>query len=204
MIKHKESHMDHGFTQEQWDYIFKKFEGRDAFFIETFELPENLGTVTTELYGPSAGDPPVFEADVHYAPRGERAWKSRMVKRPRRATRFVRVIAGPHSAPCTRCDGFGNWYPDGGLNSITPCECGDGKIKHPCVLYTAYGVTSLDMPASPREPGDIRKQLEEMEAKRPALGYNGEEHDKLYAEIVALREKRSEADAFWAIHALAE
>ncbi len=139
MIKHKESHMDHGFTQEQWDYIFKKFEGRDAFFIETFELPENLGTVTTELYGPSAGDPPVFEADVHYAARGERAWKSRMVKRPRRPTRLVRVIAGPY----------------------------DG---HPCVLFTAYGVTALDMPTSPREPGDIRKQLEEMEAKRPALG----------------------------------
>lgn len=201
--------MDHGFTEEQWAFIFNKYEGRNAFFIDTFELPEDLGTVTTELYGPSCGDAPVAESEVTYEKRGDRAWKSRMVDRPRRPTRFVRVIAGPHTDPCGACDGKGalpvetlhhEWRDE-------PCpECtGTGKgYAYACILYTAYGVTSPDMAAAPREPGDIRREMEKLHEDRAGLHDMSEEYKTIQAKIVALREKRAEADAFWAVHGLAK
>jgi hypothetical protein len=96
MIKHPDSHMDHDITPAQWDYIFSRFAGRSEFLTETLELPEDLGSVANALYGPSCGDPPVFESEVHYVMRGTRAGQSRMIDRPKRATRWVRVIAGPH------------------------------------------------------------------------------------------------------------
>ena len=55
----KKSHTDHGLTVRQMAHLIFRFQKRDGFFIETFELPEHLGTVPAELYGPSAGDPPV-------------------------------------------------------------------------------------------------------------------------------------------------
>lgn len=70
----------------------------------------------------------------------------------------------------------------------------------PCVLYTAFGG-----PLAPQEPGDVRRQLEELERKRGALpdrSPESAEHTAIYAQIVALREKRAAADVFWAEHAL--
>lgn len=208
MQKHTLSHMDHGFTQEQWDYIFTKYADKTAFFIDTFELPEGLGEVTNELYGPSVGDPPVLEADVFYAKRGDRAWTSRMVSRPKRPTRFVRVIAGPHTDPCGGCEGKGT-LPVETLHhewkDETCPECkGSGKgVTYDCILYTAYGVHTLDTPASPREPGDIRKQMEELQAKQAGLYAMSEEYKTLQAQIVACRDKLAESDPYWAQHGLA-
>lgn len=81
----------------------------------------------------------------------------------------------------------------------------------PCVLFTAYGG-----PPAPPEPGDIRAQLEKLEAERREqprvylMGYPDalsdeqlSNADPLYAKILDLRTKRDEADAFWAEHALA-
>lgn len=201
MIKHKESHMDHGFTKEQWDYIFAKYADRTAFFIDTFELPDHLGTVTNELYGPSCGDAPVLESEVAYEKRGDRAWKSRMVDRPKRPTRFVRVIAGPHKDKCPRCNATG--FVVGKMEECDDCNGGYVK-EYACVLYTAYGVHALDAQSSPREPGDIRKEMEALHEKRAGLHDMSEEYKKLQAQIVALRDKRSEADAFWAVHGLAK
>ncbi len=226
MKQHKESHMDHGFTKEQWAYIFGKFVDRTAFFIETIELPGGLGTVTDELYGPSVGDPPVSEADVVYAKRGDRKNTSRLVLKPKRETRFVRVIAGPHEETCTICEGKGEWSPMAKMESghmpgsVIKCEyCTNGVLKHACILYTAYGVRALDTPASPREPGDIRLEMEKLEEVRReyfrALNDNPQPRSEevlaklkaaeqdAHAKIVALRPKRDEADAFWAQHALA-
>lgn len=123
MIKHAESHMDHGFTQEQWDHIFKLFADRTGFFNEVIGLPGNLGTVTNELYGPSCGDPPVPEVEVFYAARGDRAWNSRMTRMPKRPTCFVRVIAGPHDGhPCVLFTAYGVHAPDA---PKSPREPGD-------------------------------------------------------------------------------
>jgi hypothetical protein len=165
MLKHQLSHMDHGFTQDQWSHIFAKYADKKEFFIDTFELPEGLGTVTDELYGPSAGDAPVLESEVHYARRGERAWDSRLVARPMKPTRFVRVIAGPHEEKCSGCGGSGQvlslslmvQFGDG-MHTCPACH-GDKVSKYPCILYTAYGVARLDMPAAPKEPGDLDAQL---------------------------------------------
>lgn len=81
----------------------------EAFFIETIELPPELGDVRCDLYGPAVGLPPVPESEVHYQMRSNRSYESRciLVAYPR-TSRMVTVIAGPH----------------------------DGE---PCVLFTAYG-----------------------------------------------------------------
>lgn len=129
MIRHKDSHLDHGLTPTQIEYILERFAGRDAFFIETVELPPELGTVPCGLYGPVMGDGPIADYNVDddttwglglafYRARGTRAYESRLVRRPTRPTNKVTVIAGPHDS-------------------------------HPCVLVTAFGG-----PATPQEPGD--------------------------------------------------
>lgn len=108
MKVHKESHVDHGLTEEQLAYLVNMFADRDAFFIETVELPEHLGTVSCGLHGPVMGDAPVPETEVHYAVRGNRAGKSRLVGRAPRPTRLVSVIAGPHEEePCILYTAFG-------------------------------------------------------------------------------------------------
>ncbi len=97
----KKSHTDHGLTARQMVHLIFRYQKREGFFIDTFELPERLGTVPAELYGPSAGDPPVEEADVTYVYRGDRDVRSRTVNRPARTTRLVTVIAGPlGDEPC--------------------------------------------------------------------------------------------------------
>lgn len=53
MIKHPVSHVDHGLTEVQLKYILDQFADRQAFFIETIELPDDLGTVPCGLYGRS-------------------------------------------------------------------------------------------------------------------------------------------------------
>lgn len=109
MKLHKESHLDHGLTQAQVEYVTAKFADRETFFIETVELPEHLGAAPCDLYGPVVGMPPVPESEVSYAARGSRAWKSRLIEVAYpRTSRLVTVIAGPY----------------------------DGES---CVIYTMYG-----------------------------------------------------------------
>jgi hypothetical protein len=146
MIKHHDSHVDHGLTEAQLRYLFDRFADRKGFFLETIELPEQLGTVPCGLYGPNMGDPPIGEDEITYARRGDRAWESRLVKQPTRPTRLVTVIAGPHDEPCPQCT-TSAWNMLHRANC--PTCCGAGILKHDCVLYTAFGG-----PASPQEPGD--------------------------------------------------
>lgn len=146
MIKHRDSHVDHGLTEEQLTYILKRFADRDSFFIETFTLPTELGTIPCGLYGPKMGDSAIGETEVTYAKRGDRAWDSRLVNLPPRQQHEVTVIAGPHEETCILCNGegrFGSW------KAAIPCSCDSGKIKHACILYTAFGG-----PLAPQEPGD--------------------------------------------------
>lgn len=146
MIKHRDSHVDHGLTEAQLRYLLARFADRETFFLETIELPEDLGTLPCGLYGPLMDDAPIADDEVTLAHRGNRAWSSRLVDRPTRPTRLCTVIAGPHEEACSRCDGSGGI---GEWKARIPCSCTGGKIKHPCVLYTAFGG-----PATPQEPGD--------------------------------------------------
>ena len=122
MIKHNDSHIDHGLTATQLHHILDRFADRRAFFLETIELPEDLGTVPCALWGPTMGDPPISENAVTHARRGDRTWTSRLVDQPTRPTRLVTVIAGPHEAhACVLYTAFGG--------PASPQEPGDPSCK---------------------------------------------------------------------------
>jgi hypothetical protein len=124
MIKHADSHIDHGLTEAQLSYLIERFADRNSFFIETITLPLDLGTVPCGLYGPLMGDPPLREDEVTHAPRGTRAWTSRLVDRPARQQRDVTVIAGPHDGQaCVLYTAFGG--------PASPQEPGDPGCKDP-------------------------------------------------------------------------
>lgn len=93
---HKDSHVDHELSMAVCRYLVERYKDRKVFFIEEVTLPEHLGTVPCGLYGPVMGDAPVGDDEVELVKRGERAWASRMVRRPRRQSRIVTVVAGPH------------------------------------------------------------------------------------------------------------
>lgn len=90
------SHVDHGLSQEQIDWLLEQFEDKDGFFLTTVELPEELGTVPCGLHGPTMGDEPVTDSECRAEIRGERGWTSRVCDRPARQVRSVSIIAGPH------------------------------------------------------------------------------------------------------------
>jgi hypothetical protein len=148
MIKHRDSHVDHGLTDAQIHYLLDRFADRQAFFVETITLPRELGTVPCGLYGPLMGDSAIREDEVTYARRGVRAWDSRLISLPARQQHEVTVIAGPHEETCARCSAAASAWNL--LHRATCPDCsGTQKIKHACVLYTAFGG-----PAAPQEPGD--------------------------------------------------
>lgn len=114
------SHLDHGLSTEQVAYIRALFLEREAFFIETIELPEHLGTVPVALLGPITGS--TVPDGVRFERRGERAWESRVVSAPAVASRLVTVIAGPHEEhPCVLYTAYGG--------PAAPREPGDPAIR---------------------------------------------------------------------------
>jgi hypothetical protein len=153
MIKHRDSHVDHGLSEAQIRYLLERFADRSAFFIETITLPIEMGTVPCGLYGPLMGDSAINDDAVTCAARGTRHWTSRLTDLPARQQHEVTVVAGPHEEECPTCRGSGRVLePDPGFEFSAPCpdeRCKGGKIRHACVLYTAYGG-----PVAPQEPGD--------------------------------------------------
>jgi len=91
-----DSHVDHGLTEAQLDYVLEHAGDGEGFRIRQVELPPELGTAPCALHGPIMGDEPIDEAEVTYATRGDRKGESRLVTRPARRTATVTVIAGPH------------------------------------------------------------------------------------------------------------
>jgi hypothetical protein len=119
----KDSHVDHGLTEAQLDWLLSQFKDRDGFFIETVELPEELGTVPCGLYGPTMGDDPVPAIETWVAARNGRAWASRLCDRPLRPVRQVTVIAGPHGdEPMVLYTAFGG--------PVAPREPGDTSMSN--------------------------------------------------------------------------
>jgi len=120
MIITAESHLDHGLTEAQVAHILSVYGTREGFFIETFELPEALGSVPCGLHGPVTGDAAVGEGEVSYETRGDRGWPSRVCERPERGTREVTLIAGPHGDATVLYTAFGG--------PLAPKEPGDPSI----------------------------------------------------------------------------
>jgi hypothetical protein len=99
LVIHPESHVDH-VPSSVIEAVRLRFAGITnsdrRILIETFELPEEAGTVACALCGPAMGDPPVVEDQVQYRARSGRAWPSRTVACPLRPTRTLTIVAGPH------------------------------------------------------------------------------------------------------------
>jgi hypothetical protein len=99
LVIHPKSHVDHipAGVIEAVKLAFADVANPDRrILIETFELPEEAGTVGCALYGPTMGDSPVPDDEVQYRVRPGRSWPSRMVARLVRPTRILTVVAGPH------------------------------------------------------------------------------------------------------------
>lgn len=96
MQLHADSHVDHGLSPAQLQFLLERFSDRDAFLIETVDLPPEFGTVPCTLAGPILGELAVPEQLVVYRTRGSRTWASRCVIGTPRQVRMVTVIAGPH------------------------------------------------------------------------------------------------------------
>lgn len=131
MIKHPDSHVDHGLTEAQLCYLLDRFTDRTGFFIETITLPTEQGTVPCGLYGPLMGDSVIGEDEVTYAARGVRTWTSRLVDLPPRQQHEVTVIAGPHDGhACVLYTAFGG--------PAAPQEPGDAGCKDPVESATFW------------------------------------------------------------------
>ena len=117
----KDSHLDHGLSAGQLEYVMSLFRQRNSFFIETITLPEEFGTVSCGLRGPVVGDNPISDGSSFSLRRGEREYDSRMTTLPPTVTREVTVIAGPHeSNPCVLYTMYGG--------PCAPREIGDLDI----------------------------------------------------------------------------
>ncbi len=136
------SHVDHGITPAQLAWILAEIGPRDTdFLLEKLELPPELGTVLSGLYGPIAGDPPIGEEDVVYRRRGDRKIASRLIRRPLRPTNRVVVIA------CRRVRD----------RQMPEIDAERGPEPEPeLILATVYGG-----PLAPREPWD--ESIQEVE-----------------------------------------
>lgn len=103
-----DSHLDHLLSPAHLAWVMDRFGDRTAFFAETVELPEGLPELRSSLHGPAAGDAPVPEEECTHLARGGRGGPSRLCARPRRPTRLLTVVAGPHGAhPCVLYTAFG-------------------------------------------------------------------------------------------------
>ena len=108
MIIAKDSHLDHGITDAQRDYLIKRFRDKKDFFVETVTLPAYLGRVPCELHGPLMGDKPIKEPEVFYVERGDRKYASRLCRRKPHQVNCITVIAGPYGDnPCVLYTAYG-------------------------------------------------------------------------------------------------
>lgn len=139
MIVDHRSHLDHGLTVAQLAHVLKLFADRDSFFVETVELPEELGTVPCGLYGPAMGDDPVAESEVTYAVRGERKGESRLCDRPTRQVRQLSVIAGPDGdTPCVLYTAFG-----GPVSPREPFDAPEDQVADSQAFWAEHALSTV-------------------------------------------------------------
>jgi hypothetical protein len=93
----KIEHNDHGLTASHAVFLASALASETGFFVRSYVLPDELPSLPAAAYGPTEGDAPVGESEVHYTARGPRGNLSRMVARPTRPARHV-VAIGDASA----------------------------------------------------------------------------------------------------------
>ena len=102
------AHLDHALSPSVVALVSQHYQGRDGFFIASFELPPELPSVPCGLHGPATGEPPVGDDEVTLVVRPPRSYPSRTCQRPPVMTRTITVIAGPHEgASCVLYTAFG-------------------------------------------------------------------------------------------------
>lgn len=103
-----ESHVDHALTPEQLAFVLGVDAPDGDIYVQTIEMPEELGTLPCALYGPLMGDAPVTDAFVTMKVRGDRKGPSRMVDGRGRQTRLVTIVSGPGPVdPCVLYTSYG-------------------------------------------------------------------------------------------------
>jgi hypothetical protein len=165
MQRHRESHLDHGLNSAQIDFLFTRFEDRRAFFIETIELPPELGTVPCGLWGPAMGDPEILNGTElmplgpgdYLMPTGSimLANVERMeeaFKRGGIASMFVQLptFTGAITLGKRGARGWESRLIDLPMRPTRQITVIAGPHEeHACILYTCYGG-----PLAPQEPTD--------------------------------------------------
>jgi len=136
-----ESHVDHNLTEMHLAFIRERFADRDAFFIETVDLPADLPSLPCGLYGPTMGDDSIVNGTIDAA-RGTRKYASRLIDRPMRTSRSLTVIAGPHGdASCVLYTAFGG--PQAPREPGDP-DLGEGDERTASVAFWAIHALSIE------------------------------------------------------------
>lgn len=99
-----DSHTDHALTPAHLSWLLVRFGDREAFFLETVELPADLAGLPCGLHGPLVGDEPVIGRPMV---RGARKGPSSVCDRAPRLSRLVTVIGGLHNGDCILFTAYG-------------------------------------------------------------------------------------------------
>lgn len=110
-------HGDHGVSQEIMLKAVQEIAPGEGFFIANVALPEGV-TLLSALYGPTAGDPPVTELEVHYAKRTPDRPFSRLVSRPHRPCSRMTILGMNRGGAVHVITAYGG-------PSVSPPEVGD-------------------------------------------------------------------------------
>lgn len=169
MKRHAKSHLDHGLTRNQIEFIFDRYTNRqDSFLLETIELPADLGMAPCGLWGPIMGDPEILNggevlplAPGEYITNAVKFTISANQVKARYEPFDGKITLGKRSADRTWNSRLIN-LPMRPVKTVT--VIGGTYEDQGCILFTAYGG-----PPAPREPGDPSLVTDSMKAD--AIGF---------------------------------
>ena len=125
-------HDDHGISDSQFRFALNKLEDQkltNGFYLKTFELPGELGSADSLIYGPIVGDAPIEDWECDLVRRGERPNLSRLFKikhnRPPRKSKLLTIIGSGQTI----------WTAHGG--PAAPREIGDPNAGQDSIDFWA-------------------------------------------------------------------
>ena len=140
IITHQ-SHLDHNLNLDHLRFILREFKDRDAFFLETVELPPELPSLPCSLRGPIMGQPAVLDIWTRREARPGREYPSRLLLPPS----YDMTQPGAPERPLHDTHRALLEPLQGRLVTVIGGPAGDQA----CVLYTSFGG-----PPTPQEPSD--------------------------------------------------